>query len=193
MNGVNEHLKALERKGYLVREDMRSRALRPFGTMAFIKGEERVWKDTPGKYDVFICYNADDKKEVRSMVTRLQNAGVEPWFDEWEIRPGFSWQDALEEQIESIASAAVFIGSSGVGPWQAQEIKAFLREFVARNCPIIPVLLKGCKSRPKLPILLKGLQWVDFRREEPEPFAQLLWGISGIKRRGITANSGGTA
>ena len=28
-NGVNDHLKALERKGFLVRDDMKSRALRP--------------------------------------------------------------------------------------------------------------------------------------------------------------------
>lgn len=30
-NGVNDHLRALERKGYLTREDMKSRALRPCG------------------------------------------------------------------------------------------------------------------------------------------------------------------
>src|SRR5688500_11160831 len=28
-NGVNDHLRALERKGYLTREDMKSRTLRP--------------------------------------------------------------------------------------------------------------------------------------------------------------------
>src|SRR5256885_2703072 len=28
-NGVNDHLKALEKKGYLEREDLKSRALRP--------------------------------------------------------------------------------------------------------------------------------------------------------------------
>ena len=28
-NGVNDHLRALERKGYLTRDDMKSRALRP--------------------------------------------------------------------------------------------------------------------------------------------------------------------
>ena len=35
-NGVNDHLRALERKGYLTREDMKSRALRPkdMGTVA---------------------------------------------------------------------------------------------------------------------------------------------------------------
>src|SRR5947209_18301733 len=30
-NGVNDHLRALERKGYSTREDMKSRALRPTG------------------------------------------------------------------------------------------------------------------------------------------------------------------
>lgn len=33
-NGVNDHLRALERKGYLTREDMKSRALRPTGLPA---------------------------------------------------------------------------------------------------------------------------------------------------------------
>ncbi|MBK7395906.1 MAG: transcriptional repressor LexA [Myxococcales bacterium] len=32
-NGVNDHLRALERKGYLTREDMKSRALRPLDGM----------------------------------------------------------------------------------------------------------------------------------------------------------------
>jgi repressor LexA len=36
-NGVNDHLRALERKGYLTREDMKSRALRPIG----LDGEHR--------------------------------------------------------------------------------------------------------------------------------------------------------
>ncbi len=33
-NGVNDHLRALERKGYLTREDMKSRALRPMDMTA---------------------------------------------------------------------------------------------------------------------------------------------------------------
>src|SRR5579862_8790615 len=37
-NGVNDHLRALERKGYLTREDMKSRALRP---APFVDGEGR--------------------------------------------------------------------------------------------------------------------------------------------------------
>ncbi len=38
-NGVNDHLRALERKGYLTREDMKSRALRPINLPAGMGGE----------------------------------------------------------------------------------------------------------------------------------------------------------
>ena len=37
-NGVNDHLKALEKKGYLQREDLKSRALRPIGSEGSAKG-----------------------------------------------------------------------------------------------------------------------------------------------------------
>jgi repressor LexA len=39
-NGVNDHLRALERKGYLTREDMKSRALRPTGLGTPAVGED---------------------------------------------------------------------------------------------------------------------------------------------------------
>lgn len=38
-NGVNDHLRALERKGYLTREDMKSRALRPTNLATQTLGE----------------------------------------------------------------------------------------------------------------------------------------------------------
>jgi repressor LexA len=41
-NGVNDHLRALERKGYLTREDMKSRALRPVNMEAVPPQESEV-------------------------------------------------------------------------------------------------------------------------------------------------------
>jgi len=41
-NGVNDHLRALERKGYLTREDMKSRALRPTSLATQMLGEGGV-------------------------------------------------------------------------------------------------------------------------------------------------------
>ena len=71
-----------------------------------------------------------------------------------------------------------FVGSSGLGPWQSTEMRAFLNEFVERNCPVIPVLLGNTPQQPKLPIFLRGHTWVDFRTDT-EAMENLIWGITG--------------
>ena len=40
-NGVNDHLRALEKKGYLEREDLKSRALRPMGMRGPVRAPSR--------------------------------------------------------------------------------------------------------------------------------------------------------
>ncbi|MEL7475581.1 MAG: TIR domain-containing protein, partial [Cyanobacteria bacterium J06555_12] len=133
------------------------------------------------EFDVFLCHNSEDKDAVIEIADQLEASGLRPWLDEWELRPGMSWQLALEQQIEQIATAAVFVGESGLGPWQKQEIYAFLNEFIRRNCPVIPVILANAPKRPELPIFLKNNTWVDFRRQRPDPMQRLTWGVTGKK------------
>jgi TIR domain len=132
-------------------------------------------------YDVFLCHNSLDKEAVKAVGEQLKALRLKPWLDEWELRPGLPWQRALERQIESIGSAAVFVGKNGIGPWQDVEQEAFLRQFVRRSCPVIPVILRDCKETPQLPPFLEGMTWVDFRKQEPNPLDQLIWGITGYK------------
>ena len=133
------------------------------------------------QFDVFLCHNSQDKPAVIEIANQLKANNINPWLDKWHLRPGSSWQDLLEDQINEIRAAAVFVGNSGLGPWQMQEIKAFLRAFVNRKCPVIPVLLPNAPQEPQLPVFLQGLMWVDFRQRDPEPLGQLIWGITGIK------------
>lgn len=66
-NGVNDHLRALERKGYLKREDMKSRALRPtdLGTI-----------DLPGIKGDVTPANIDDANLVEVKVLGRVAAGL---------------------------------------------------------------------------------------------------------------------
>jgi len=130
-------------------------------------------------FDVFLCHNSADKPAVKRIAKRLEELGLNPWLDEWQLRPGMGWQRALEEQIKQIQSAAVFVGPTGVGPWQQNELDAFLREFVQRGAPVIPVLLEDAGATPDLPVFLRSHTWVDFRRINPPPIDQLVWGITG--------------
>jgi hypothetical protein len=132
-------------------------------------------------YDVFLCHNSSDKEAVKQIARGLQDRGILPWLDEWEMRPGTDWQGALETQISNIKAAAVFIGTEGVGPWQDLEKKAFLQEFLRRACPVIPAVLPNYEGAPQLPPFLSMLQYVDFRLTEPDPIDQMIWGITGKK------------
>ena len=76
-----------------------------------------------------------------------------------------------------IPAAAVIVGAE-VGPWQDQEMAAFLRQLIRRNCAVIPVLLPGADYED-LPVFLDGLTWVDLSATEPDPIDQLVWGITG--------------
>lgn len=134
---------------------------------------------TPNDFDVFLCHNSIDKPAVKEIGRQLKKEGILPWLDEWELRPGFIWQHELEKHLEHIKSAAVFVGQNGFGPWQDMELSAFLRQFVKRGCPVIPVILPDCEDVPTLPIFLEGMLWVDFRKNDPDPLKQLIWGITG--------------
>ena len=133
------------------------------------------------QFDVFLCHNSEDKPQVIQIAEQLQQYDLKPWLDIWELPPGRSWQRLLEEQIEQISSVAVFVGENGFGPWQEQEIYAFLSEFVRRDCPVIPVLLPNAPKKPELPVFLRQFTWVDFRISDSDPMYRLRWGITGKK------------
>jgi GTPase SAR1 family protein len=135
-------------------------------------------KEAVAEFDVFLCHNWVDKPAVRELARQLRERGVRPWLDEQELRPGLPFQSLIEQQIVNIPAAAVIVGSQ-VGPWQDQELRAFLNEFVRRGCPVIPVLLPGCTGITEIPMFLKSMTWVDLGREHPDPLDQLVWGITG--------------
>ena len=92
-------------------------------------------------FDVFLCHNSEDKPAVREIAQKLSEQNIKPWLDEADIRAGSSWHTAFGQQIETVKSAAVFVGQHGVGPWQDREIIALLDQFDKRGCPVIPVIL----------------------------------------------------
>jgi WD40 repeat protein len=130
-------------------------------------------------FDVFLCHKGEDKPAVKEIGQKLKERGILPWLDEWELRPGMPWQILLERQIKHIKSVAVFVGKNGRGPWQDMELYAFLRQFVRRECPVIPVILAEGEKNPDVPTFLEGMTWVDFRVQDPDPMERLVWGITG--------------
>ena len=94
----------------------------------------------------------------------------------------------MNKQVKTIKTVAVFVGPKGPGPWQDLELMAFLNKFAKRKCRVIPVILAERRGNPRLPELLTLVQRVDFRESEPDPFEQLVYGITG--ERGALGRGG---
>jgi hypothetical protein len=136
-----------------------------------------------GEFDVFISYNRQDQARVMEIGELLKDNGIAPFLDEWNQQPGLPWQSDLEKQITTVKSAAIFVGEAGIGSWHRKEMYEFELEFEKRGLPVIPVLLPDISSTRDLPLFLKSMNWVDFRRTDHDPLERLIWGITG-KRGG---------
>ena len=140
-------------------------------------------------FDVFLSHNSKDKPDVKVLGKALKDRGLKVWLDEWELPPGRTWQNELEDIVTGCKSAVVCFGGSGEGPWEEPEIQALLIRFVDEKkngniVPIIPVLLPGAPADVELPLFLKAFTWVDARNGlTADALERLVWGITGEKPR----------
>src|SRR5262245_60101381 len=137
-------------------------------------------------YDVFLSHQSGDKPLVEIIAARLvDEEGLRPFLDRWHLIPGEPWQEALEDALDRSGNCAVFLGASGLGSWENEEMRAALDERVRNESfRVIPVLLPGAdpKDEKTLPRFLWRLTWVDFRGglDDPDAFQRLVAGIRGV-------------
>jgi hypothetical protein len=136
-------------------------------------------------YDVFLSHNGTDKPAIEELARRLVKEGIRPWLDRWNLIPGEPWQEAIEEALDACQTVAVFLGPSGIGPWENEEMRSALEDRVRdKSRRVIPVLLPGApepRERP-LPRFLCRLTWVDFHAglDDADAFNRLVSGIKGM-------------
>ncbi len=136
------------------------------------------------RYDVFLSHNSADKDAVEAIAKRLVAHGVRPFLDVWHLVPGQPWQEELEKALDQSHVCAVFLGPSGVSPWQNEEMRAALEERARDplSARVVPVLLPGAvPDAATVPRFLRRLTWCDFRDglDDARSLRRLLAGVSG--------------
>ncbi len=124
---------------------------------------------TKYKYDAFFSYNSGDVSLIRRIVEELKELGIKVWFDETELQYGWELSKALDEGIRNSRSIVVFIGPSGLSPWQRDEVKTALEENVTSRSSVIPVILHGVEKESPLPTFLKEFPRLDCRKTQTAP------------------------
>jgi hypothetical protein len=137
---------------------------------------------------VFLSHSSADKPAVEELARRLAKEGIQAWLDKWNLIPGDPWQPAIEKALAESETCAVFVGPSGFGPWQNEEMRAAIDRRVRdskRRFRVIPVLLPGAEraERSSLPTFLVATTWVEFRDSLDDQYAfhRLMCGIQGIE------------
>lgn len=139
-------------------------------------------------YQAFLSHHSADKPIVEELARRLEQAGISTFLDKWHLIPGTPWQPALETALEQSATCVVFVGPSGLGPWQNEEMRAAIVRRVGdrtKSFRVVPVLLPGGRrqQQSKLPPFLVAATWVEFSHgtvDDENAFHRLKCGILGI-------------
>lgn len=136
------------------------------------------------EFDAFLAHNSRDEETVVGLAERLRDHGLNPWLDKDQIPPGRWFQDIIQEAIGKVGSAVVILGESGLGRWQALELRAFLSQCIERHIPVIPTLLPEAEIPEVVRPFTSELQVVRFEKtiDETEAFADLVWGITGERK-----------
>ena len=137
------------------------------------------------KFHTFLSHNSADKPAVEEIARRLEKNRIDCWLDKWNLVPGNPWQEAIEKALDDCSSCCVFIGPSGLGPWQNAEMRAAIDRRISKgDFRVIPVLLPGATrgERSQLPAFLTQTTWVEFRDtlDDEDAFHRLECGIQGI-------------
>ena len=109
-----------------------------------------------------------------------KDRGIRPWVDIWELRPGSRVQPSIEEQVRKVKAAAIFVGKEANSPWRDYEVDAFLRQYVRRKCPVIPVILPNIDKVPSTSTLLGRFRLGRLPCKDPDPLHQLVRGIARV-------------
>ena len=135
--------------------------------------------------DAFLSYNNQDKQQVEQIARCLEEkAGLRVWLDKWNVLPGDPWQEEIEKALDASGACVVFLGESGLGSWQHEEMRAVIADRVERQqTRVVPVLLPGIhrpEQESKLPRFLRRLSWVKFNADVNEEENRSCWpGVSG--------------
>jgi hypothetical protein len=134
------------------------------------------------QYDSFISYNNADRVAVAIHAHRLRELGLSLFIDLWEIVPGDPFQETIETALNHSATCIVFLGATGLGPWQNEEVRIAIENRVnQRSGRVIPVILPGMKDVLAIPSFLRRLNWIDLRDElrTDERLKQLVAAVNG--------------
>jgi len=65
---------------------------------------------------VFISHAHKDTEAARELADKLSSKGIETWLDEYEIRPGESWEQQIKDALVESKTVVLVLGEGDPAP-----------------------------------------------------------------------------
>lgn len=130
---------------------------------------------------VFISYSHADKPFVKKLATDLRERGISVWFDEWEMSPGDSISQRIQEGIKESTIFLIVLSSKSINSgWCQKELSAAWNLEIKRKSKfVVPVLYEECE----LSLFLIDKLYADFRQDYSAGLVELLKALPVITYR----------
>lgn len=147
-------------------QDISSRPVKPIPVPSANKKVEET-----KRFRVFISHSSKDKAFAERLAHDLRAAGLDIWYDSYEIQVGDTILDRIDQGLSNCDYMIIILSPESVVSWMVrQELLMFLNEEMRRrHSVILPVLHQDCE----IPLLLKGRRYADFRESYEAGFAEL--------------------
>jgi len=113
---------------------------------------------------VFISYQSEDRPAAEALAHALHEAGIEAWWDRWEIRAGSDFVATINQGLDECDAGLVLLsGSTRDSAWVKAELSYLTYARVSEAKPLIPIALGADVFIPPLlrPLDRRAIDDVD--------------------------------
>lgn len=129
----------------------------------------------------FLSYGSEDRVLAEAIARELTQAGIETWWDRWEMSAGDSLRQKIDDGLSNCTHFIVLLTpASRVKPWVNQEMDAGLVRRLQAQCTFIP--LRHNLDPSHLPPLLSGMLSPEVDAGASN-LAQLIQDILGVTKK----------
>jgi hypothetical protein len=120
---------------------------------------------------VFLSHRKRDIAQVKRLAVTLREAGFDPWFDEWRLKPGDSIVGSINQALNDARFFILCYSDDGVdSPWTGREWMSTLsRQLEQHSVTLLPARLGG-----SAPAILADLKAADLADDWDRGVSELL-------------------
>lgn len=131
---------------------------------------------------VYLAHASEDKAMVRPIAEYLMTNGIDVWFDEWEIEPGDSLRQKMEEGLGEMTHFMVVLTPASIEkPWVALEIDVGIVKRVGGESRMVPVVVSLEPKR--LTAFLRTMLYIEIDPANEADLKTLVDRLHGVSRK----------